>query len=142
MRERDKKVNIRRKLAKLVVMEALESRSAIVLEDLPKRAPERMIKDVRDSQLRLRIYRSAFSSTKNVIMEKAKEFGVPIILVNSAYTSFKCPVHGSKIIYRPDGGLCPKGYVCVSRKERWHRDVVSLYNLMRRAGDVSQMPFS
>ncbi|BAB67579.1 putative transposase [Sulfurisphaera tokodaii str. 7] len=140
LRERDKKVDIRRKLAKLVVMEALESRSAIVLEDLPKRAPEHMIKDVRDSQLRLRIYRSAFSSTKNAIMEKAKEFGVPIILVDPAYTSSTCPVHGSKIIYRPDGGSAPRVGVCVVGKERWHRDVVSLYNLMRRAGDVSPMP--
>ena len=50
--------------------------SVIVLEDLPGRAPEHM-KDVKDKQLRLRIYRSAFSSMKNAIIEKAREFGVP-----------------------------------------------------------------
>ena len=65
LRERDKKVDIRRKLAKLVVKEAFESRSAIVLEDLPGRTPEHMIKDIKDKQLRLRIYRAAFSSMKN-----------------------------------------------------------------------------
>ena len=102
LRERDKKVDIRRKLAKLIVIEAFESMSAIVLEDLPRRTPEHMIKDVKDSQLRLRIYRSAFSSMKNAIVEKAREFGVPVILVNPSYTSTVCPVHGTKIVYQPD----------------------------------------
>jgi putative transposase len=37
LRERDKKVDIRRKLAKLIVKEVFESRSVIVLEDLPDR---------------------------------------------------------------------------------------------------------
>ncbi|QXJ30784.1 ISC1913 family transposase, second ORF [Saccharolobus shibatae] len=140
LREKDKKLDIRRKLAKLIVMEALESRSAIVLEDLPKRTPEHMIKDVKDSQLRLRIYRSAFSSMKNAVMEKAKEFSVPVILVNPSYSSSTCPVHGSKIIYQPDGGSAPRVGVCETGGERWHRDVVALYNLVKRAGDVSPVP--
>ena len=65
LRERDKKADVRRKLAKLIVIEAFEGKSAIVLEDLPRRAPEHMVKDIKDKQLRLRIYRSAFSSMKN-----------------------------------------------------------------------------
>jgi len=140
LRERDKKVDIRRKLAKLIAIEAFESRSAIVLEDLPRRAPEHMIKDVKDSQLRLRIYRSAFSSMKNVIIEKAREFGVPVVLVNPSYTSTVCPVHGTKIVYQPDGGDAPRVGVCEKGKEKWHRDVVALYNLAKRAGDVSPVP--
>ncbi len=140
LRERDKKVDIRRKLAKLIVKEAFESRSAIVLEDLPGRTPEHMIKDVKDKQLRLRIYRSAFSSMKNAIVEKAREFGVPVVLVNPSRTSTVCPVHGAKIVYRPDGGDAPRVGVCERGKERWHRDVVALYNLARRAGDVSPVP--
>ena len=138
--ERDKKVDIRRKLAKLIVKEAFESKSAIVLEDLPRRTPEHMIKDVKDSQLRLRIYRSAFSSMKNAIIEKAREFGVPVVLVNPSYTSSTCPIHGAKIVYQPDGGDAPRVGVCEKGKERWHRDVVALYNLARRAGDVSPVP--
>jgi len=134
------KADIRRKLAKLIVKEAYESKSAIVLEDLPRRAPEHMIKDVKDPQLRLRIYRSAFSSMKNAIVEKAREFGVPILLVNPSHTSSTCPVHGAKIIFRPDGGSAPRVGVCEKGKERWHRDVVALYNLARRAGDVSPVP--
>jgi len=140
LRERDKKVDIRRKLAKLIVKEAFESRSVIVLEDLPRRTPEHMIKDVKDKQLRLRIYRSAFSSMKNVIIEKAREFGVPVILVNPSHTSTVCPVHGTKIVYQPDGGDAPRVGVCEKGKEKWHRDVVALYNLAKRAGDVSPVP--
>jgi transposase, IS605 OrfB family, central region len=140
LRERDKKVDIRRKLAKLIVKEAFESRSAIVLEDLPRRIPEHMIKDVKDSQLRLRIYRAAFSSMKNAIIEKAREFGVPVVLVNPSYTSTVCPIHGAKIVYQLDGGDAPRVGVCEKGKEKWHRDVVALYNLARRAGDVSSVP--
>ncbi|BDB98680.1 hypothetical protein SACC_16970 [Saccharolobus caldissimus] len=112
LRERDKKADVRRKLAKLIVKEAYESSSAIILEDLPRNTPEHMVKDIRDSQLRLRIYRSAFSSMKNAIIEKAKEFGVPVILVNAAYSSTVCPIHGAKIIYQPDGGNAPRVGVC------------------------------
>jgi len=141
LRERDKKVDIRRKLAKLIVIEAFESKSAIVLEDLPRRAPEHMVKDIKDKQLRLRIYRSAFSSMKNAIIEKAREFGVPVILVNPSYTSTVCPAHGTKIIYQPDGGTAPRVGVCEKGRELWYRDVVALYNLKKRAGDVSPVPF-
>jgi len=139
LRERDKKVDVRRKLAKLIVIEAFESWSVIVLEDLPGRTPEHM-KDVKDKQLRLRIYRSAFSSMKSDILEKAREFAVPVLLVNPSHTSTVCPVHGTKIVYRPDGGDAPRVGVCGKGKEKWHRDVVSLYNLKKRAGDVSPVP--
>ena len=110
LRERNKKVDIRRKLAKLIVKEAFESRSVIVLEDLPRRTPEHMIKDIKDKQLRLRIYRAAFSSMKNAIIEKAREFGVPVVLVNPSYTSTVCPVHGTKIV-GATGYSCVRKYV-------------------------------
>ena len=140
LREADKKSDVRRKLAKLIVKEALRTSSAIVLEDLPRRAPEHMVRGIKDPQLRLRIYRSAFSSLKREIIEEAREQGVPIILVNPAYTSSVCPIHGSRIIYRPDGGPAPRVGVCEVGKERWHRDVVALYNLLKRAGHVTLMP--
>jgi len=44
LRERDKKADVRRKLAKLIVKEAFESRSAIILEDLPRNTPKHMVK--------------------------------------------------------------------------------------------------
>jgi len=44
LREKDKKADVRRKLAKFVVVEAFKSRSAVVLEDLPRNTPEHMVK--------------------------------------------------------------------------------------------------
>ena len=58
-------------------------------------------------------------------------------MVNPSYTSTVCPVHGTKIIYQPDGGSAPRVGVCEKGKEKWHRDVAALYNLRKRAGDVS-----
>ncbi|BDB98679.1 hypothetical protein SACC_16960 [Saccharolobus caldissimus] len=38
-------------------------------------------------------------------------------------------------------GAMPQGLVFArGEKEKWHRDVVSLHNLMKRAGDVSPVP--
>jgi len=116
LREKDKKADVRRKLAKLVVIEAFKSRSTVVLEDLPKRVPEHMVKDVKDKQLRLRIYRSAFSFMKNAIVEKAMELNVPVILVNPSHTSTVCPVHGTKVVFRPDGGDAPRVGFCEGGK--------------------------
>jgi len=50
------------------------------------------------------------------------------------------PVHGAKIVYRPDGGDAPRVGVCEKGKERWHSDVVALYNLRKRVGNVSSVP--
>ncbi|KUO90207.1 MAG: transposase [Thermocladium sp.] len=140
LREGNKKLDVRRKLAKLIVKEALETGSAVVLENLPKRAPEHMVRNIRDPQLRLRIYRAAFASMKRTIIEKAGEYGVPVILVNPAFTSSKCPIHGAMINYRPDGGNAPRVGRCPVGGELWHRDVVSLYNLRKRAGGGSLVP--
>jgi len=37
-------------------------------------------------------------------------------------------------------GSAPRVGVCEKGKEKWHRDVVALYNLRKRAGDVSPVP--
>ncbi|MGC9136524.1 RNA-guided endonuclease InsQ/TnpB family protein [Caldivirga sp.] len=142
LKERDRKLDARRKLAKLIVMEALRTRSAIVLENLPKRAPEHMVKGIRDKQLRLRIYHSAFSSMKRQIIEETREYGVPVILVNPSHTSSLCPIHGARINYRPNGSNAPRVGKCPVGGELWHRDVAALYNLLRKAGDGRPMPLA
>jgi putative transposase len=98
-------------------MWAIETRNAIVLENLPKWTPERMIKDVKDKQLRLRIYRAAFASMKRAIMEKAREYGVPVILVNPSHTSTICPIHGQESSTNLMGAM-PQGLVSTRRGKR------------------------
>ncbi|BCU67211.1 hypothetical protein HS7_06480 [Sulfolobales archaeon HS-7] len=118
----------------------MERRSTIVLEDLPINTPEHMVKDMRDPQLRLRIYRSAFSSMKNAVVEKAREYGVPVILVNPAYTSLICSVRDYNALYPPNGSPALRVGRCEKGGELWHRDVVALYNLLKKAGHVRPVP--
>ena len=37
-------------------------------------------------------------------------------------------------------GTAPRVGVCEKGRELWHRDVAALYNLRKRAGDVSPVP--
>ena len=64
-----------------------------------------MAKSIRDPQLRLRIYHTTFASMRRAIVEKAREYGVPVIPVNPAFTSSKCPIHGQKSSTNPMGAL-------------------------------------
>jgi putative transposase len=98
-----------------------------------------MAKSIRDPQLRLRIYHTTFASMRRAIVEKAREYGVPVIPVNPAFTSSKCPIHGAKIEYQPDGSTAPRVGRCPVGGELWHRDMASLYNLKNRVGYGSRL---
>jgi len=127
--ERCKKEGIRWKIANIVVGTAYEKQYAIVLEKLGKKSAEKMIERIRDDQLRHRIFQASFRGVQRAIEEKASEFGIPIIFVNPKNSSRICPIHKSRINYRNGSriGRCSKG------EELWHRDVVSLWNLLIRA---------
>ncbi len=134
LREKDKKRDVRLKLAKIIVKEAKKRNAGIILEKLPKNVPRRMLERVGDKQLRHRIYQSAFLGVQKAIEEKAREYGVPVIRVNPKNTSRICPVHNAVVEYE-DGrfGVCSAG------GEVWHRDVLAVWNLYLRAlqGDGS-----
>ena len=49
-----------------------------------------------------------------MLIEKAREFGVPVVLVNPSYTSTVCPIHGAKIVFNSMGAM-PQGLVFVRR---------------------------
>ena len=137
LRYRERKDDVRWKLANIIVRAAHERRYAIVLERLGKRPAERMISHIENPELRYRIFQAAFKSVQRAIEEKAREHGVPVIYVNPRNTSRLCPIHNAPIEY--DGsrvGRCTKG------GENWHRDVVAVWNLLLRAarGDGSYAP--
>jgi len=129
LKEREKKLDIRWKIANIVVGVAYEKHYAIVLEKLGKRVANNMIARIKDSQLRHRIFQAAFRGIHKAIEEKAREYGVPVIYVNPKDTSRLCPVHGAPIIYSNGSriGKCSKG------GELWHRDVVAVWNLLLKA---------
>jgi len=136
-REGKRKKDIRRKIANIVVQIARQRGYAIVLERLGRNPGRGMIRDVKDPELRHRIYQAAFRGMQREIEEKAKEYGVPIIYINPKNTSKLCPIHNAEIEYDYETrhGRCPAG------GEVWHRDVVAVWNLLLRArGDGSPAP--
>jgi putative transposase len=129
LKERRKKSDLRWKLANIVVRVAREKQYAIVLEELGEEPAREMINNVKDDQLRHRIYQASFKGVQRAIEEKAREYSAPVIYVNPRNTSKMCPVHNARIIYSNGGriGKCSKG------GELWHRDVVACYNLLLKA---------
>ena len=132
MKERKVKDDVKWKFANIVVREAKKRRCAIVLEKLPRQCQRDMIEDVKDEQLRHRLYQACFKAVQKAIKEKAREYGVPVKDdVDPKNTSRLCPLHDAKMVYgRERGdriGLCSKG------GEKWHRDVVACWNLFIKA---------
>ena len=117
------------KLANIVVRVAREKQYAVVLEELGEEPAKEMINNVKDDQLRHRVYQASFKGVQRAIEEKAREYSVPLVYINPRNTSRMCPVHNARIVYSNGGriGKCSKG------GELWHRDVVACYNLLLRA---------
>jgi transposase len=84
-----------------------------------------MIARYRNKQLRHRIYQSALKGELNAIIDKAREYGVPVLMVDPRNTSKISPIHNTSIEYGEARiGICSKG------GERWHREVVALINVL------------
>jgi transposase len=64
----------------------------------------------------------------NAIIDRAREYGVPILMVDPRNTSKICPILNAIIEYGEDRiGICSKG------GERWHREVAALINIYFKA---------
>jgi transposase len=87
-----------------------------------------MIARYRNRQLRHRIYQGALKGELNAIIDKAREYGVPVLIVDPRNISKICPIHKATIEYGEDRiGIYGKG------GERWHREVVALINIYLKA---------
>jgi putative transposase len=110
------------------VRDALRMRGVIVIGRISGDDIRVMIARYRDKQLRHRIYQSALKGELNTIIDKAREYGVPVLMVDPRNTSKICPIHNAPIEYGEGRiGICSKG------DERWHREVVTLINLYLKA---------
>jgi putative transposase len=64
----------------------------------------------------------------NAIIDKAREYGVPVLMIDPRNTSKIYPIHKAPIEYGEDRiGICSKG------GERWYREVVALINIYLKA---------
>jgi IS605 OrfB family transposase len=124
----EKKRDYRMKTANMIVRDALRMRGVIVIERISGDNIRVMISRYRDKQLRHRIYQSALKGELNAIIDKAREYGVPVLMVDPRNTSKICPIHNAPIEYGEDRiGICSKG------DERLHREVVALINIYLKA---------
>jgi IS605 OrfB family transposase len=128
LKEGKKKRDYRMKTANMIVREAMRMRGVIVIERISGEDIRVMIARYKNKQLRHRIYQSALKGELNAIIDKAREYGVPVLMVDPRNTSKICPIHNAPIEYGEDRiGICSKG------DERWHREVVALINLYFKA---------
>jgi IS605 OrfB family transposase len=128
LKERKKKGDYRWKIANLIVREAMRMRGVIVIERISGEDMRVMIARHKNKQLRHRIYQSALKGELNTIIDKAREYGVPVLMVDPRNTSKICPIHKAVIEYGEDRiGVCSKG------GERWHREVVALISIYFKA---------
>ena len=128
LRERKRKLDWRRKIAKIIVNEAKIRQDAIVVEGLPKYCPNEMIKDISDPKLRHRIYQSAFKGFIKTIEQIAEKEGVPVIKVDHKYTSSTCPICG----FYPMTRLAGRVMSCPSCGFSHDRDVIACLNLLKK----------
>jgi putative transposase len=120
----EKKRDCRMKTANLKVRDALRTRGVIAIERILGEDIMVMIARYKNKQLRHRIYQSALKGEPIAIMDKAREYGVPILMADPRNTSKICSIHNASIEYGEDRiGICSKG------GERWHREVVALINI-------------
>jgi IS605 OrfB family transposase len=85
-----KKRDYRWKTANMIVRDALRTRGVIVIERISGEDIRVMIARYRNKQLRHRIYQSALKGELNAIIDKAREYGVPVVMVDPRNT--KCLV--------------------------------------------------
>jgi transposase len=91
-----------------------------------------MIKEVEDEQLRHRLYQACFKAVQEAIKEKARECGVLVKDgVDPKNTLRLCPIHGAEVVYKRGRG--DRIGVCSKGGEKWHRDVVTCWNLFIKA---------
>jgi putative transposase len=128
LKEGKKKRDYRMKTVSLIVRDAMRMRGVIVIERISGDDIRVMIARYKNKQLRHRIYQSALKGELNAITDKAREYGVPVLMVDPRNTSKICPIHNAPIEYGEDRiGICSKG------GERWHREVVALINIYFKA---------
>jgi len=127
-RERNRKKDIRMKIANIIANTAKKLNAVIVLEDLPKQCPRNMIKDVRDPSVRHRIYQAGFRGIVKAIEEKCLEKGVPVVKVDPKDTSSTCPICNSKLMR----GSAPRRLKCLRCGFEAGRDTVAVLNLEKK----------
>jgi len=136
LRERERKVDWRRKIAVAIVKTARVLGYGIAVERFSKEAPKNMLSNVKDPELRHRLYQAAFKGMTKTIKEIAEKHGVPVAEVDPSYTSQICPICGSRPMTRSAGRVL----VCPRCGFSHDRDVIACMNLLKRLVNDRPVP--
>jgi len=120
--------DIRLKTASIIANTAKNINAVVVLEKLPKQCPRNMIRDVKNSTLRHRIYQAGFIGMVRAVEEKCLEEGVPVARIDPRNTSSTCPLCGSKLVR----GNAPRQSKCSRCRFEAGRDVIAVLNLKKK----------
>jgi len=127
-RECRRRMDIRLKTASIIANTAKNINAVVVLEKLPKQCPRNMIRDVKNSTLRHRIYQAGFIGMVRAVEEKCLEEGVPVARIDPRNTSSTCPLCGSKLVR----GNAPRQLKCSRCGFEAGRDVIAVLNLKKK----------
>jgi len=120
-----------RKVAKRVVEIASMLNAAIIVEDLGKFFNRNVTLKTKSKKGRNKLHNISAKRFLFYIGEKAKEYNVPLIKVNPAYSSSICPYCGSIL---DEDAMRPRVKVCHKCGFKANRDVVAVLNLLNRVG--------
>jgi len=147
LREKNVKVDIKRKLAKTIV--DIVKDGVVVLEKLPKRFQDKVLeKNGKLSGLDAhRIKQSSIRGVQRLIIEKLSGQGIPYVLVNPAHTSSTCPRCNSKLVpvtgYAQRNGWKPRIMKCPNCGFTHDRDIIGAINIVKKhLLDVGRVPFA
>ncbi len=131
-RKMHKRIDLQRKLAKRLVEVARELNATIVLEAVPKNFNQKITEKRRRDEKRLRntLHNIGMNGFQRFVLEKAVEFGVPLVFVNPAYSSQVCPHCGAFKIKPNDDALRRRVFECPVCGFSADRDFVAVLNLL------------
>ncbi|MEM0257215.1 MAG: transposase [Saccharolobus sp.] len=146
LREKNVKKALRDKVASLIAKIAKKENAILVLEKLPKRFQDIVVKkNGMKSFDAHRLKQSAIRGIQNRIVKKAVEHGVKVEFINPKNTSRTCPKCGSSLNSVASNaqrrGWQPRILKCSKCGFSHDRDVIAAWNIAKKL-DVSSMPWS
>ena len=111
--------------------------AVIVVEDLGKFFNQRIAMKTRSKKQRNKLYNICARRFLFYLEEKAKEYDIPVIKADPAYSSSLCSYCGSLL---DEDAMRPRVKICHKCGFKANRDVIAVLNLINRAGPSPSGP--
>ena len=122
---------------KRIIETVIMNNAAIVIEDLGKFFNQRVAMRTRNKKQRNKLHNICAGRFLHYLEEKAKEYGIPVVRVDPAYSSSPCPYCGSIL---DEDAMRPRVKICNNCGFKADRDIIAVLNLLNRAGPPPWCP--